>query len=1056
MRPGLLLALTCLATAPVALCAANPRGSSDGALGRHFIKPQIPPTVLNSYSIEDPAIRWPVYVGVQQTGRLNASFDCRGSFGAGFYGGAVPPGWPRASFESPAGSNVKYLWGAAIWVGGIVGEDTLVSVGADGWSYAGEMFPPHRHRHGSVTRFDYPTDFSMRAEFSDTSTSGVPDDWTGRPHVPLNIRLANRSHIWREEPYDNCILYDLVITNIGQEPINKGYLGLYCDADIHLQEDQFGYQDDLCGAMRSHGIFYGIDNDGDPVYGVYPDTASTPMVFAVKFLEASFIPTDTNFNWWSRGSDLEHDFGPRQRGTTERPFRDFGTGGRGVPEGDVNKYHILAFPEWDYDQYYTRDIAMQPLESTWVKPDLTMANEISHGTDLRFVPSIGPFDLLPDSSIRVFYTMFTADSIHTNPTNFNEFIPEWPFAYLVHLGLERLLPNVEAVEEKVYMLLDPDLPPVGFHVHDASPDSVVLEWDPWVFEGVHGFELRLTEIDPAQFPYPGVIPPWLHPEGPYETIGLDGPYRYVATNLSSPAVYSARLAHRAGSGTGQFSPPVHIHGAPRPAAPTIAEFHYASPGEAAVLEWSAPFDQDVQHYNIYKFSDTTEARRRYLAFYDEGWMLEAIPPADSFAVDGITWYYYAVEAYQQVDGGTTGLMDWAEDGDIYIVTAVDEFGFESEMTAITTVNVVPPPTRDLLVVTNSNALADGFTPFNTIRNFYEAVLSGLDYDLFNVTDKCPLNPYQCPTLHDLTPYRMVIVDDGIFDNLPFREVESTAKVYTRYLQSGGRLAYFGAFSSFMWLGSNSPPGWHPAEFQFANLFFAIDSIFYVGVGYFLINRMEKTDTLFAFHRAETVHAGFPDLSCDTLAYPMGISWEHFWPTNTPPAVAAFKVRSGGVPTHNYRSLYPSTSMVEGEPVGVWTIGDSWETFLFGFHLYYMQEESARDLILVLVDSPTGVGEPADHAGVPAEYGLQQNYPNPFNPATTIGFSLPEVSRVRLSVYNVLGQKIRGLIDGLLPAGSHTIAWDGTDSRGREVATGVYFYRLQAGSFVQGKKMLLIK
>jgi len=96
----------------------------------------------------------------------------------------------------------------------------------------------------------------------------------------------------------------------------------------------------------------------------------------------------------------------------------------------------------------------------------------------------------------------------------------------------------------------------------------------------------------------------------------------------------------------------------------------------------------------------------------------------------------------------------------------------------------------------------------------------------------------------------------------------------------------------------------------------------------------------------------------------------------------------------------------------------------------------------------------DH--LPYGFELHQNYPNPFNPATTIQYSLPERSQVRIEVFNLLGQKVQTLVDTEMSAGSYTVSWDGTDGSGKPVATGVYLYRFQAGEHIQTKKMLLLK
>jgi len=99
---------------------------------------------------------------------------------------------------------------------------------------------------------------------------------------------------------------------------------------------------------------------------------------------------------------------------------------------------------------------------------------------------------------------------------------------------------------------------------------------------------------------------------------------------------------------------------------------------------------------------------------------------------------------------------------------------------------------------------------------------------------------------------------------------------------------------------------------------------------------------------------------------------------------------------------------------------------------------------------------SEPSNLPTEFALDQNYPNPFNPNTTIKFALPVASEVELNIYNILGQKVKSLVGGHLEAGYYSLVWDGTNSGGVAVASGVYFYRIKAGEFTQSKKMILIK
>lgn len=98
----------------------------------------------------------------------------------------------------------------------------------------------------------------------------------------------------------------------------------------------------------------------------------------------------------------------------------------------------------------------------------------------------------------------------------------------------------------------------------------------------------------------------------------------------------------------------------------------------------------------------------------------------------------------------------------------------------------------------------------------------------------------------------------------------------------------------------------------------------------------------------------------------------------------------------------------------------------------------------------------DHEILPKQVELAQNYPNPFNPATTIRFGLPEESPVRLTVFNILGQKIAELVQDVRPAGYHTITWDGRNTLGQKVASGIYLYRLETRDLVTTRKMIMLK
>ena len=126
------------------------------------------------------------------------------------------------------------------------------------------------------------------------------------------------------------------------------------------------------------------------------------------------------------------------------------------------------------------------------------------------------------------------------------------------------------------------------------------------------------------------------------------------------------------------------------------------------------------------------------------------------------------------------------------------------------------------------------------------------------------------------------------------------------------------------------------------------------------------------------------------------------------------------------------------------------------YLYTLTAVTANGLVLTAQPQQTQITfVPSDSSGIPP-FSLHQNYPNPFNPSTQILFDVRQTSQVTLDIYNVIGQKVRTLVNGIRGAGQYTESWDGTNGVGRPMSSGVYFYRLTAGTFVSSRKMLLIR
>jgi len=142
----------------------------------------------------------------------------------------------------------------------------------------------------------------------------------------------------------------------------------------------------------------------------------------------------------------------------------------------------------------------------------------------------------------------------------------------------------------------------------------------------------------------------------------------------------------------------------------------------------------------------------------------------------------------------------------------------------------------------------------------------------------------------------------------------------------------------------------------------------------------------------------------------------------------------------------------GSDGSVFVAGDAYTVLPMGWLNVWLGPEE-NFFLAKLSGTPSAASDPARAL---AQVELHQNYPNPFNPVTTIGYTLASEIDVRVDVFDPAGRHVRSLLDKRMPAGSHTIDWDGTTDAGMEAATGVYFYRIRAGLFTSTRKMVLVK
>jgi hypothetical protein len=161
---------------------------------------------------------------------------------------------------------------------------------------------------------------------------------------------------------------------------------------------------------------------------------------------------------------------------------------------------------------------------------------------------------------------------------------------------------------------------------------------------------------------------------------------------------------------------------------------------------------------------------------------------------------------------------------------------------------------------------------------------------------------------------------------------------------------------------------------------------------------------------------------------------------------------GSDKTTEFRLVSPEDPIEPGLPNLI--VGPQW---VFSHAKMALPTETGQPLVAAINTSVSGVGDNDGPGALPAVTRLESAYPNPFNPHTTIAFEIPTPKEVTLRVFDLSGRLVRNLVDREPHApGRHEIIWNGRDDARRQVASGTYFYRLEAGKFTETRGMLLVK
>ncbi len=448
-------------------------------------------------------------LAVHNAGYWTVPISCAGFPPYGNYNGTYrdPETNQTAGYAGfPTGTSNQYIFSGGIWVGGIVNGDTLVSASYDNY-YTGiyEFWPPDPAAGGVRRTGDFAND-EFTAVFTDTVTapyvtySNPFDDTT---HIPMGIKLTQRSYSWSDSLYDNFVIFEYAIENIRDTYIADGWFGVIVDADVYVGTGIYsalGYADDVSGVLDTFLydgdsssrviIPYSYDMDGDPGQDGGWDANSVSGVVSLALLEAPVSDPICNFNWWITDANSTRDFGGRRVGTPDDPFRPFAGGFLGTPQRQQDKYYVMAHPELDYNQ-----IEMDAHDSTdgWVPCDRKL---LQITNDTKFLYSFGPFDLPPHDTVVVAFAIVGSDRFHVDPDDFDDYFdPESPQAFENRLDFSQLMINhrrADSVYRSGLQLPTPG-PPVGLQVLDYSDSQVTLYWNKSHYPSAAGYYVNVRD-----------------------------------------------------------------------------------------------------------------------------------------------------------------------------------------------------------------------------------------------------------------------------------------------------------------------------------------------------------------------------------------------------------------------------------------------------------------------------------------------------------------------------------------------------------------------------------
>jgi len=924
-------------------------------------------------------------------------------------------------FEYPEGSGIQYGFQGALWIGALIvnGGTPIprVSLGTDGWQNPSinEFHAGEAPDNGILLRSNIPdatdcfgnsiynpsalANIEAVAVYTDTLTDQiyVRNDPTDGPHRPLGLEITQTARLWSSPDFARFVIWDFKVRNIGPNFLKQVALGLYLDSDVGSVNENNHHVDDLSGSivldpLLHNYLAWSADDDGRE-----HDFPFGPIIYPAA-IGAAALTTET------QEGDLVHSF--NWWSPNSNPSLDYGPAWLENPEwdcdngsslGDENKLHVLSNRERDYDQTDFQN--PQPHTDTLFACASDLLTHEWCPVDVSFEQTDTRFMLSWNNIGQYDYTDGAGYCVYRlNPGE------EFDFTVAIVIGDE-------------------------FH-EEGNPD--------FNFEGLLESYARARTLFDQDYTY----------QPPTPALNLQD------THAASGAVPLAWQAPQVGGVTGYrvFGRPDSGNG-DRVEFTTnlITEEQYTITGLTNGDYWAIEIETyDSDGYRSYPAKIMARVGAIPNRSELRGYAVNGVDSLSWDATNDPTFSHYELVRVSNVDtvvfdniSGTSFVDNTVLSGRVYIYTLYIENSLSIESLPGNDVTLTPfAPTSPILVYDETKTptpvdMQRGAVPDSLVRQYYQSLLGAMNepHDYMEVAYNAPPLP-----LETLAQYGLVFwhSENPTLLNNQYN-VQQREAVFRDYIGIGGKLIRFGrnalVASDFRVGPSYSPSALAPLTF---------DSVWAAPL-YSPPNPASDVRTI----GADAQSVAFPSLIWDqdkmaALTFFGQTGYEFL------PGIDFFWRRGNTWSLYNVALHESDTSAFDNSPCAV--IGPG--VIFFGFPLYFIPEQEAEELLAAslhalrtqVLDTPDLPIEP-----LPTAIDLPQNYPNPFNPSTTIEFDLPMTLNGSLKIYNIRGQLVETLMSGTMSAGFHSIQYDATG-----LASGLYFYRLEVGSFTSTKKMLLIR